>query len=172
MCTGGTKMIDFKKLDETHFVCIDKGNTRGELRIYKKFETARLPSRTILLDSIYQHELEKGTVISFEEAFNLAKEKGMLFWPSDSLSCYQIYFAIQDELGRELLEFPHLYIRYLGTKKRLVCPNESDKRLLRQYRNANALLGFQEDYEALSQEDKDTFDSARDLVDTILKHND
>lgn len=165
-------MLNFEEWNKTHFVYIDKDNTRGELKIAKKVVIARLPTRNIPDSTIYKHEIKKGTVISFEEAFKLAKEENKVFDPHDMLSCYRIYFTLQEELGRNLWGFTHIYFKNFGSKKRLICPDESDERLAHQYHIANALLGFQEDYDSLNDEAKGRIPSHKRTIEALLENND
>lgn len=162
-------MLDFNTWEKTHFIYLEKkDNPRGELRIHPRTQYINISGKSVPTQVTYRNCIKENKIVSFEKAFQLAKE-GKRFHPSDDLNSYLIYFELQSELERELQEYTQLYVKYFNEKPRLDPPENADERLRKQYLICNALFGYQEDIEGLPKETKANLETLRKVANNVLQ---
>lgn len=54
------------------------------------------------------------------------------------------------------------------SKEKLICPNNTDEALVQQYNLANAILGYSDAYELLSDRQKEHFITCKEWVEGII----
>lgn len=110
-------------------------------------------------------------ILTFEEAYRLATEQGKIFAPSEHLSSAYIFIELQKALNQEIRNYWVLAIQNWETKEKLIPPENADEELANQYNLANAILGYKDLYELLSDETKGHFDSCKHFVEGIVARN-
>jgi len=57
------------------------------------------------------------------------------------------------------------------SKEKLICSENADEEVVKQYNIANAILGYEDAYELLSDDVKSRMDSHKRFVEKIVKRN-
>lgn len=149
-------MLNFDEWNKTNVVIVDETKSTGQLRIRSR------KSHSILPDDM---------IISFETAFKYAKEYGWRFYASEHLSSIKIYLELQKELNRQIEDYVYLSIMNWESKEKLTCPENADADLVKQYNIANAILGYEDSYNLLSDDVKSRNESQKRFVERIVARN-
>ena len=149
-------MLNFDEWNKTNVVIVDEVNSKGQLIIRSR------KSHCIHSDDM---------LISFETAFKYAKEYGWEFDSSEHLSSIKIYLELQKELNRPVKDYLFLSVMNWDSKEKLICPDSTNEKLAKQYNIANAILGYEDAYELLSDDVKSRMDSHKRFVENIVKRN-
>jgi len=149
-------MLNFDEWNKTNVVIVDETKSTGQLRIRSR------KSHSILPDDM---------IISFETAFKYAKEYGWRFYASEHLSSIRIYIELQKELNRPVEDYLFLSVMNWDSKEKLICSENADEEVVKQYNIANAILGYEDAYELLSDDVKSRMDSHKRFVEKIVKRN-
>ena len=106
-----------------------------------------------------------------DTALYYAKEYGWEFDSSEHLSSIKIYLELQKELNRPVKDYLFLSVMNWDSKEKLICPDSTNEKLAKQYNIANAILGYEDAYELLSDDVKSRMDSHKRFVENIVKRN-
>ncbi len=148
-------MLNFNEWDKTNVVVVDEEYSNGQLRIRSR----------------KSHISSFDMTISFEKAFKYAKEFGWKFKADESLSSIKIYLELQKELNRQIEDYVYLSIMNWESKEKLICPENADVDLVKQYNIANAILGYEDSYNLLPDDVKSRNESQKRFVERIVARN-
>lgn len=148
-------MLNFEEWDKTNVVVVDEEYSNGQLRIRSR----------------KSHISSFDMTIAFEKAFKYAKEFGWKFKTDESLSSIKIYLELQKELNRQIEDYVYLSIMNWENKEKLTCPENADADLVKQYNIANAILGYEDSYNLLSDDVKSRNESQKRFVERIVARN-
>ena len=96
---------------------------------------------------------------------------GWKFKTDESLSSIKIYLELQKELNRQIEDYVYLSIMNWESKEKLTCPENADADLVKQYNIANAILGYEDSYNLLSDDVKSRNESQKRFVERIVARN-
>ena len=151
-------MLNFDEWNKTNFVVVDESTVEMELWI------------TSRKTNVPYEEME-ATILTFERALELAKEMNWQFYASEDFSSIKIYAELQKELNRPVRDkYVWLAIMNWETKEKLEYP-VGRPYYKSQYDLANAILGYKDSYELLSDETKSHFENTKRFVENIVKRN-